>query len=163
MIVFRTQAFGSQLLKASDAIIIELMVQSQRKHNFRHKHESRSFSPLVTHLKLKKDAVGRSGSKVLIWRVDVTKSLTALPGVAFVVGNKRRGAELGTRATLTTEGRRRRLSLHRLQTCGHNNFRPVSDETEAVTIWEEGRGGHNFKQPNRAEQSRRHHGVVAML
>lgn len=31
----------------------------------------------------------------LIWRADVTGSLTALPGVAFVVGNIHRGAEPG--------------------------------------------------------------------
>lgn len=35
-----------------------------------------------------------SSGKVLIRRADVTKSLTALPGVAFVVGNKHGGAEV---------------------------------------------------------------------
>lgn len=43
---------------------------------------------------------GSSRSKPLIRRADVTKSLTALPGVVFVVGNKRRGADLAVRATL---------------------------------------------------------------
>lgn len=36
-----------------------------------------------------------AAGKVLIWRADVTKSLTALPGVVFVVGNSRGGTEFG--------------------------------------------------------------------
>lgn len=104
--------------------------------------------------------------------------LTALPGVAFVVGNKHGGAEVAEfRARRRTRCARRRTP--HAQTHTHATFflfykhavttahGRASDRTEAVTATrkdEVGGAGNILKEPAEPSgASRRRHGVVAML
>lgn len=87
------------------------------------------------------------------WRADVTKSLTALPGVAFVVGNKRRSAEpgqLGSRRTAPS------TSLFHLQACGRRSSVSDKEGGGGRRETEEGRTipGHSRTEPPTARSCR---------
>lgn len=142
-------------------------------HNY---HKRRSFfgggspgmeSRLVVQVPVsQRSSGGRSvRAKVLVRRADVTDTLTALPGVAFVVGNKHRGAEAGFQATLPTEGRAHAATPY------HPSRHVVAAAHTRHQI-ERGRRRERrrrrrrwtyFQTARRAEQCRRQYGVVAML
>lgn len=67
-------------------------------------------------------------------RADVTKSLTALPGVAFVVGNRRGGAEPGGEVNAGRTARTRYFTPPNLRACGRGGSRPASDKKEEATV-----------------------------
>lgn len=106
---------------------------------------------------------GSRGKVCVIWRADVTEALTAaLPGVAFVVGNKHGAAHTGGPGCV--HGRRK----------GKRPQQHCPSERDVVAAYDqhpkrlktsreraEGRVGNISRQP--AEKSRRQHGVVAML